>query len=104
VDCFKYFPNKRVHDRHREKFRNRGESCVPRYADSTGDIKYRPSVPPVVPEEQIFLNEITSPDQLPVSERQYITCSFCSLILQREQVNRFSDKPDNIFYYSHNWT
>ena len=90
VDCYKFFPNKRVLDRHREKFRNRGESCVPRYADSTGDINYRPNVPPQLLEEQIFLNDVTSSEQLPVTERQYITCSFCSLILQREQVKKLN--------------
>ena len=36
VECFKYFPTKRVLSRHREKFRARGESCIPRYAHSNG--------------------------------------------------------------------
>ncbi len=36
VECFKLFPTKRVLSRHREKFRARGESCVPRYAISNG--------------------------------------------------------------------
>jgi len=75
-DCLKYFPTKRVHDRHRDKFRSRGELCVPKYADSPGDVK---DVKPVVT------------DQLPLkpngktSDRPGLTCPFCMLIMQREQ-------------------
>ena len=31
-DCNKYFPTRWIRDRHREGFKTRGESCVPRYA------------------------------------------------------------------------
>lgn len=79
-DCLKYFPSKRVHDRHREKFRTRGESCIPRYADSVGE----PSLRQIngnlsAAHRQTFTNGNTTLD------KAYITCGFCSLILQREQ-------------------
>lgn len=93
VDCQKYFPSKRIHDRHREKFRARGESCVPRYANSDGSINFHSDDIQDTLEGQGIADEdeLASVEALPVSDRQYITCCFCSLILQREQV-KFSMK------------
>ena len=90
VDCHKYFPSKRIHDRHREKFRARGESCVPRYANSDGSISFpADDIQDTLEDQSIVVDDdLASTEALPVSDRQYITCCFCSLILQREQVKK----------------
>lgn len=67
ADCLKYFPTKRVHDRHRDKFRSRGELCIPKYANSSGEVRYK----------------ITHIPRNP--DKPGLTCPFCMLIMQREQ-------------------
>lgn len=84
-DCNRFFPTKRVRDRHRERFRKRKESCIPKYA-------YTDEVPYEVegeysPSQFELPSEQARNDQpaVAINVKEVVNCEFCNLVLLRKQ-------------------
>ena len=95
-DCHKYFPTRWIRDRHREGFKTRGESCIPRYASELNESLLAGQDDQEEEEEEEFgmveeleeevggedCQNLTSEE--PDQEDQLISCDLCDAVYEEE--------------------